>query len=447
MTRGVDEGDQPLVAVELGGDLVGADVLGDAAGLALADVGLPDGVQQSGLTVVDVTHDGHHRRTDLQVVLAALVLAVGEVEGLQQLAVLVLRADDLDDVVHLAAQQLQGLVADRLGGGDHLAEVEQRLHQRGRVGVDLLGEVAQRRAAGQPDGLAVAVRQPHAADDRRLHVLVLGAFRPLGLAATPRRTAGTAERAGGTAALPGTAAAATDRRRDGRGNHRRRRAGRRLRRRRPAAVVTAAAVGAAAAGTTRPATAGPGRRRHRVRGRTGPPPAPPAHRRDAAACCRARRRPVAGRPGRALPGAEPADADAGWAGRRAAPTRTGCCRRAGYGLPASESGRAAGRASHRGGRLLAGRRRCRLPGAGAAGGAGDGAALGRGAVGAAASARRRVAAAGGLPQRRGRRGWRARRSPRRCRRPFDRLVQGPVERFVGDLGGALSGCGRLAAAE
>ncbi len=105
-----------------------------------------------------------------QIVLVALVLAVGEVEGLQQLAVLVLGGHDLDDVVHLAAEQLERLVADRLGGGDHLAEVEQRLHQRGRVGVDLLGEVGQRRAAGQPDGLAVAVRQPHAADDRRLHV-------------------------------------------------------------------------------------------------------------------------------------------------------------------------------------------------------------------------------------------------------------------------------------
>ena len=172
VTRGVDEGDRAARAVEVDLDLVGADVLGDAAGLFLADVGLADGVQQSGLAVVDVTHDGDHRRTGLEVVLAALVLAVGEVEGLQQLAVLVLRGHDLNDVVHLAAEQLERLVADGLRGGDHLAEVEQRLHQRGRVGVDLLGEVGQRRAAGQPDGLAVAVRQPHAADDRRLHRVV-----------------------------------------------------------------------------------------------------------------------------------------------------------------------------------------------------------------------------------------------------------------------------------
>ena len=57
-----------------------------------------------------------------QVVLVALVLAELEVEGLEQLAVLVLGRDDLDDVVELVAEQLERLVVDRLGRGDHLAE-------------------------------------------------------------------------------------------------------------------------------------------------------------------------------------------------------------------------------------------------------------------------------------------------------------------------------------
>src|SRR5215217_2942939 len=203
VARGVDEGDQPFAAVEIDGNLVGTDVLGDAAGFLLADVGLADRVEQAGLAVVDVTHDGDHRRTTLQVRLVALVLAVGQVEGLQQLAVLVLRGHDLDLVVHLAAEQLQGVVADRLGRGDHFAQVEQRLHESGRVGVDLLGEVRKRRAAGQPDGLAVAVRQPHATDDRRLHVLVLGAFRPLRLATALGCPTGTTEGACGAATLTG----------------------------------------------------------------------------------------------------------------------------------------------------------------------------------------------------------------------------------------------------
>ena len=151
VTRGVDEGDRPLVALQLGDHLVGADVLGDAAGLALADVGVADRVQQARLAVVDVTHDRDDRRPEHEVVLVARVLAVGDGEAVEQLAVLLLRADDLDVVVHLAAEQLEDLVGDRLGGGDHLTEVEQHLHQRGRVGADLVGEVGQRRTAGELD--------------------------------------------------------------------------------------------------------------------------------------------------------------------------------------------------------------------------------------------------------------------------------------------------------
>ena len=106
VTRGVDEGDPALVAVVLGRDLVGADVLGDAAGLLGDDVGVADRVEQLGLAVVDVTHDGHDRRTGDQVVLVALVGTEVDVEGLQQLAVLVLGRDDLDVEVELLAEQL-----------------------------------------------------------------------------------------------------------------------------------------------------------------------------------------------------------------------------------------------------------------------------------------------------------------------------------------------------
>ena len=63
VTRGVDEGDLALVAVDLGRDLVGTDVLGDATGLLGDDVGVADRVEQLGLAVVDVTHDGDDRRT------------------------------------------------------------------------------------------------------------------------------------------------------------------------------------------------------------------------------------------------------------------------------------------------------------------------------------------------------------------------------------------------
>ena len=65
VTGGIEEDD---LAAEGGGvglgdvDLVGADVLGDAAGFAACDVGGADGVEQRGLAVVDVAHDGDDRR-------------------------------------------------------------------------------------------------------------------------------------------------------------------------------------------------------------------------------------------------------------------------------------------------------------------------------------------------------------------------------------------------
>ena len=59
----VDEDD--LAAVQL--HVVRADVLGDAAGLARRHVGFADGVEQRGLAVIHVAHDGDHGRALLQV--------------------------------------------------------------------------------------------------------------------------------------------------------------------------------------------------------------------------------------------------------------------------------------------------------------------------------------------------------------------------------------------
>ena len=244
VTRGVDEGDLALVTVDLGRDLVRTDGLGDATGLASDDVGLADRVQQLRLAMVDVTHDRDDRRTLREVFLAALVLAELDVEALQQLAVLVLGRDDLDVVVELRAEHLEGLVGDRLGGRHHLAQVEQHLDQRRHVNADLLAEVGQAGATGEPDLLAVTLPDAYATDLRRLHLVELLTTLLLGLATTTSRTARTTEGTLGAAAAAATAtpagrATAADRRRD--------------RRDRGAA---AAAGATPTAGRTRP-TAGP----------------------------------------------------------------------------------------------------------------------------------------------------------------------------------------------
>ena len=61
MTGGIEEGDPTA----FGFDLVGADVLRDAAGFASGHVCIADPIEQAGFAVVDVTHDRDDRRTKL----------------------------------------------------------------------------------------------------------------------------------------------------------------------------------------------------------------------------------------------------------------------------------------------------------------------------------------------------------------------------------------------
>ena len=108
VARGVDEGDLPAVAL----DLVGADGLGDAAGLAGGDVGVADRVEQRGLAVVDVTHHGHDRRTRLEQRL--VVFLVLTEHGLQLELGLLAGLDEQDLGAELLRDELDHLVGERL---------------------------------------------------------------------------------------------------------------------------------------------------------------------------------------------------------------------------------------------------------------------------------------------------------------------------------------------
>src|SRR5690606_14868961 len=127
-----------------------------------------------------------------------------DVEPRQQLPVLVLRADDLHVVAEGLAQQEQGVVGAGLGRGDHLTEPEQLLYQRTRGRVDLVSEVGEGGATGQPHRLAVPARRARAHGERGEVVELLPPLLPR-LAPTRRPATRTAERARRTAA----AAAAT----------------------------------------------------------------------------------------------------------------------------------------------------------------------------------------------------------------------------------------------
>ena len=128
VARGVEEGD-----VAFGrGDGVGANVLGDAARLALGHVGRADGVQERRLPVVDVSHDRDHRWP------GALVL--GTFRHLRQVVL-----DFEAHLLHLPAvvggDDGRGLHVHHLVGGGHGAAGHQLLNNFRRLDAHGLGQV------------------------------------------------------------------------------------------------------------------------------------------------------------------------------------------------------------------------------------------------------------------------------------------------------------------
>src|SRR5215218_2445447 len=199
---GVDEGHQAAVGARP--DLVGADVLGDAAGLAGDHVGVADGVEQLGLAVVDVAHDGHDRRAGTQVL---VLVGLGVLPALDLLeGVGLAGVDDLDPGADLVGEQGDRLVGHRLGGGQHLAHLHEHADQVPGGLAEPVGQVLHGDPPRHPDqtldrdvGVGLDGRGPHG--------LELLAAAPAA-AATETGTA-TAARAAGTAAA-GTAGTAAD---------------------------------------------------------------------------------------------------------------------------------------------------------------------------------------------------------------------------------------------
>ena len=90
VTRGVNEGDGAFDALVLNVHLVGTDVLGDSTSFASHYVRLTDGVEQTSLTVVYVTHHGNHWWTRLKVFFVVFVVGRDvETKAFEQLSLFV----------------------------------------------------------------------------------------------------------------------------------------------------------------------------------------------------------------------------------------------------------------------------------------------------------------------------------------------------------------------
>ena len=199
--------------------LVGADVLGDATGLAAGHVGLADVVEELGLAVVDVTHDGDDGRP-MRGVVVLVVVVVGEdladAETLLELDLLLLAGVDQADLrAEVGGEQLDHVVGERLGGGDHLALLHEEADDVGRRAVELGPDVLGRRGT-LDDDLAlgdgrVGRREARGLDGLELvAVAATTATTALGWAASATGT-GTAA-TGTTGTTAGTGAAAGGRR-------------------------------------------------------------------------------------------------------------------------------------------------------------------------------------------------------------------------------------------
>ena len=60
--------------------------------------------------MVDVAHNGNHRRTTLKFIIVTGIHTEFEIERFEQFSILILRTDHLDLEVHLVTEELQDIV-------------------------------------------------------------------------------------------------------------------------------------------------------------------------------------------------------------------------------------------------------------------------------------------------------------------------------------------------
>ena len=141
VTGRVEEHDAAAVADV---DVIGADVLRDAAGFALGDLRFADRVEQRRLAVVDVTHDGDDRRARADDPRDCDSSRLGRDE-------LLLEAAHLDLGAELAREVLGGVDVERAVDGHHHPLHQQLGEHVLDAHVELVGEILDRHAFGERD--------------------------------------------------------------------------------------------------------------------------------------------------------------------------------------------------------------------------------------------------------------------------------------------------------
>ena len=165
VTGGIEERD--IAAVHL--DRVCADMLGDAARFARRDAAITDVVQQGRLAVVDVTHDGHDRRTRLEVLLAVVEVFGGQLILRGHFRLLFQRD------IKIRADKRRGIEVNLAVDGRHVAQQEELLDNLRAGLADLFAQVAHDNRVAAHVGVFNLNRRHHLLCGRLFHAAALAA--------------------------------------------------------------------------------------------------------------------------------------------------------------------------------------------------------------------------------------------------------------------------------
>ena len=124
-------------------------MLGEASSVIGDDLGLANCVEQRSLSVVDMTHDRHHRRALFEVLVGVLMGRV--------LDDFLSRVDDLDLAVKRLCKGLDRLLGQGLRQGCHLAQLHQLLDQLGTAQIEGLSDLLDGRARVDLCGLGLSL--------------------------------------------------------------------------------------------------------------------------------------------------------------------------------------------------------------------------------------------------------------------------------------------------
>ena len=131
VTGGVNEGDQAIGAFVVSVNLVGTNVLGNSTRFAGNNVCFTNGIQQTCLTVVNVTHHGDNWRTwnEISFCFSFEFALKVNIERIQKFFIFFFWRDDLNLETEFFTQNLEGCLVDRFGSCCHFTKVEQNCHQ------------------------------------------------------------------------------------------------------------------------------------------------------------------------------------------------------------------------------------------------------------------------------------------------------------------------------